>query len=242
MPPANGPTDAALDVDVIATLECAAKQETPEAAAFIISANPKAVLALIADNRALTAERDALRTAVEDARDALKRAISLRVLGYNECHASLCPHGTDRTGTSEATYAGNAEGIENQIRAALAAPAPDRADRTGGATVPLSDREAQRRSFAYGNANIENLGITRKMIDEAAESIEAENRGGAGKAVAWVAKTDDPDHDMLVGPCKCGAWHEPECRPDWHNKYDGTLPKGKADRTGGAKGGGRCAN
>jgi len=36
------------------------------------------------------------------------------------------------------------------------------------------ERQAQRRSFAYGNTKIENDLITREMIDEADERIEAE--------------------------------------------------------------------
>ncbi|MGH6696071.1 MULTISPECIES: hypothetical protein [unclassified Sphingopyxis] len=38
---------------------------------------------------------------------------------------------------------------------------------------PMSDaeKEAQRRSFAYGNAHIENDRVTREMVDEAAEKI-----------------------------------------------------------------------
>lgn len=41
------------------------------------------------------------------------------------------------------------------------------------ARVPFSpaDKEAQRRSFAYGNAQIENKWVTREMIDEAASRI-----------------------------------------------------------------------
>lgn len=35
------------------------------------------------------------------------------------------------------------------------------------------DREAQRRSFAYGNAAIENDRITRAMVDRAAVSMAA---------------------------------------------------------------------
>ncbi len=31
--------------------------------------------------------------------------------------------------------------------------------------------EEQRRSFAYGNANIENASVTRAMVDEAAEEL-----------------------------------------------------------------------
>ncbi|MGQ0660023.1 hypothetical protein [Sphingosinicella sp.] len=40
-------------------------------------------------------------------------------------------------------------------------------------TVRMSnaDREAQRRSFAYGNAHIENERVTKKMVDEAADRI-----------------------------------------------------------------------
>jgi len=41
---------------------------------------------------------------------------------------------------------------------------------------PFSDaeREAQRRSFAYGNAKIENSRITREMIAEADEKIKTQ--------------------------------------------------------------------
>lgn len=34
-----------------------------------------------------------------------------------------------------------------------------------------AEKEAQRRSFAYGNAHIENDRVTRQMVDEAAEKI-----------------------------------------------------------------------
>jgi uncharacterized protein (DUF1778 family) len=33
------------------------------------------------------------------------------------------------------------------------------------------EQEAQRRSFAYGNAHLDNPRVTREMIDEAAERI-----------------------------------------------------------------------
>ena len=36
------------------------------------------------------------------------------------------------------------------------------------------EQEEQRRSFAYGNGKLSNPLITRKMIDEAAERIDAE--------------------------------------------------------------------
>lgn len=38
---------------------------------------------------------------------------------------------------------------------------------------PEAEREAQRRSFAYGNAKIENDRVTREMIVEADEEIKA---------------------------------------------------------------------
>lgn len=34
-----------------------------------------------------------------------------------------------------------------------------------------AEREAQRRSFAYGNTHIENSRITRKTVDEQAEAL-----------------------------------------------------------------------
>ncbi len=39
---------------------------------------------------------------------------------------------------------------------------------------PEAEREAQRRSFAYGNTKIENDLITREMIAEADEKVKAE--------------------------------------------------------------------
>jgi hypothetical protein len=43
---------------------------------------------------------------------------------------------------------------------------------------PFSDgeREAQRRSFAYGNTHIENERVTREMIDEQAEVLKLESQ------------------------------------------------------------------
>lgn len=35
-----------------------------------------------------------------------------------------------------------------------------------------SEREQQRRSFAYGNANIENSSVTRETVDEQAEELK----------------------------------------------------------------------
>lgn len=37
----------------------------------------------------------------------------------------------------------------------------------------IEEREAQRRSFAYGNTHIENERITREMVDEQAEALKA---------------------------------------------------------------------
>ena len=37
---------------------------------------------------------------------------------------------------------------------------------------PAEEREAQRRSFAYGNTRIENERITREMVDEQAEALK----------------------------------------------------------------------
>jgi len=36
-----------------------------------------------------------------------------------------------------------------------------------------SEQEKQRRSFAYGNANIENERVTRETVDEQAEELKA---------------------------------------------------------------------
>jgi len=44
------------------------------------------------------------------------------------------------------------------------------------APFPEADREAQRRSFAYGNTHIENELITREMIDEQAEVLKLESQ------------------------------------------------------------------
>ncbi len=41
--------------------------------------------------------------------------------------------------------------------------------------VTDSDREEQRRSFAYGNTHFENERITRDTVDRAAESLKPED-------------------------------------------------------------------
>ena len=43
-------------------------------------------------------------------------------------------------------------------------------------TISDKDREAQRRSFAYGNTKIENDLITREMVVEQDEILKAETR------------------------------------------------------------------
>ena len=44
-----------------------------------------------------------------------------------------------------------------------------------GARMTTDEKEAQRRSFAFGNTNIENERITRETIDQAAENLSAKN-------------------------------------------------------------------
>jgi hypothetical protein len=41
-------------------------------------------------------------------------------------------------------------------------------------TMSPGEREQQRRSFAYGNANIENESVTRDVIDEVADKMARE--------------------------------------------------------------------
>lgn len=44
-------------------------------------------------------------------------------------------------------------------------------DASRGASMSDAEKEAQRRSFAYGNAHIENDRVTREMVAEAAEKL-----------------------------------------------------------------------
>lgn len=44
-------------------------------------------------------------------------------------------------------------------------------DASRGKPMTSDEREAQRRSFAYGNAHIENDRVTREMVAAAAEKI-----------------------------------------------------------------------
>jgi hypothetical protein len=52
-------------------------------------------------------------------------------------------------------------------------------ERAAAHKMTPEELEAQRRSFAYGNAAIENPDITREMVDKAARQIEAETHKGA---------------------------------------------------------------
>ena len=47
-------------------------------------------------------------------------------------------------------------------------------ERAKGIRMSSGEREQQRRSFAYGNANIENEAVTRDVIDEVAERMARE--------------------------------------------------------------------
>ena len=47
-------------------------------------------------------------------------------------------------------------------------------ERAKGIRMSSGEREQQRRSFAYGNANIENEAVTREVIDEVAERMARE--------------------------------------------------------------------
>ena len=51
-------------------------------------------------------------------------------------------------------------------------------DSSRSVTMTDQDREAQRRSFAYGNTKIENELITRETIDRAAKTVGEESRAG----------------------------------------------------------------
>jgi hypothetical protein len=58
--------------------------------------------------------------------------------------------------------------MSNELRELLAAA--KKADLTS------EEKEAQRRSFAYGNTKIENDRITRDLVDEEAERLSSQNQ------------------------------------------------------------------
>ena len=45
-------------------------------------------------------------------------------------------------------------------------------EQSRGRRMSTAEQEAQRRSFAYGNAHIENERVTRAMVDEAADRLK----------------------------------------------------------------------
>ena len=49
-------------------------------------------------------------------------------------------------------------------------------ERAKAVRMTPEQREEQRRSFAYGNAKIENEFVTREMVDQAAEEYAARGR------------------------------------------------------------------
>lgn len=49
-------------------------------------------------------------------------------------------------------------------------------------SFPSEEREAQRRSFAYGNTHIENDRITREMVDEQAEALNAASQSKSSQS------------------------------------------------------------
>lgn len=51
-------------------------------------------------------------------------------------------------------------------------------ERASQVKMTAGEKEEQRRSFAYGNTNIENPRITRETVDRQAEAL---NAGGASK-------------------------------------------------------------
>jgi hypothetical protein len=49
-------------------------------------------------------------------------------------------------------------------------------DRARSIEMTPPEKEAQRRSFAYGNANIENSAVTREVVDKAAAALGEQKR------------------------------------------------------------------
>jgi hypothetical protein len=49
-------------------------------------------------------------------------------------------------------------------------------EKAKGIHMSAEEKEEQRRSFAYGNANIENSAVTRAVVDQAAEELARERR------------------------------------------------------------------
>lgn len=49
-------------------------------------------------------------------------------------------------------------------------------EKAKGIRMTAEEKEEQRRSFAYGNANIENSAVTRAVVDQAAEELARDRR------------------------------------------------------------------
>jgi hypothetical protein len=47
--------------------------------------------------------------------------------------------------------------------------------------LTASEKEAQRRSFAFGNANIDNASVTREMVDQQAEELKKLGNDGSAQ-------------------------------------------------------------
>jgi hypothetical protein len=53
-------------------------------------------------------------------------------------------------------------------------------ERAKGIEMTPEQKEEQRRSFAYGNANIENDAVTRDVVNHAAEELARTSRNKSG--------------------------------------------------------------
>lgn len=62
------------------------------------------------------------------------------------------------------------------------------------------EQDEQRRSFAYGNTRLSNPRITRKMIDEAAERIAADQLNSPGESFALRPADADGVGESLKSP------------------------------------------
>jgi len=63
-------------------------------------------------------------------------------------------------------------GSEAEGRLAMTDKLKELLEKAKGVKVSPEQKEEQRRSFAYGNTNIENPRITRETVDQAAEQLK----------------------------------------------------------------------
>jgi hypothetical protein len=79
--------------------------------------------------------------------------------------------------------------------------------RAGRAIMTLAEEEAQRRSFAYGNASIGNPEVTREVIDEAAAALDKERKEkqDARSRESTVPSPADVQPDWSKKCSTCGA-------------------------------------